>query len=250
VPSTPDEPDAEWTIERMPSERIMPCIAPLPDGTYLIVNGARTGQAGFRNSEDPNLNAVLYDPGKPAGKRFTVLANTTIARLYHSEAITLLDGRVLISGSDPEDSKFPQEYRVEIFSPPYLTAHPASTRPTFELDSRDWDYDDEIAFTLGRAPSNRNEDGTRRLRVSLLGAVSNTHGNSMGGRTIFPEVRCNGTDCRVRAPLGPYVCPPGWYQFFVLDGPVPGEGVFVRIGGDPAGVGEWPEGEKFTRPGS
>jgi hypothetical protein len=29
----PDVPNANWTIERMPSFRVMPCMAPLPDGT-------------------------------------------------------------------------------------------------------------------------------------------------------------------------------------------------------------------------
>ena len=36
--------------------------------------------------------------------------NTTIvARLYHSEAIRLQDGRVMVSGSDPEDNVNPEE---------------------------------------------------------------------------------------------------------------------------------------------
>ena len=32
----PDNPASEWTIERMPSQRVLPCITALPDGTYLI----------------------------------------------------------------------------------------------------------------------------------------------------------------------------------------------------------------------
>ncbi|CRK46235.1 hypothetical protein BN1723_019946, partial [Verticillium longisporum] len=78
----------------MPSRRVMSCMAPLPDGTYLINNGAQQGVAGFGLAEFPNLNALIYDPEKRVGARITVVANTTIARLYHSESITLLDGRV------------------------------------------------------------------------------------------------------------------------------------------------------------
>ena len=40
----------------------MSCMAALPDGTFLIVNGAHAGVAGFGLGADPNLNAVLYDP--------------------------------------------------------------------------------------------------------------------------------------------------------------------------------------------
>jgi len=38
-------------------------------------------------------------------------------------------------------------------------------------------------------------------------------------------------------------------MFFVLDGPTPSVGVFVRIGGDPAGLGNWPQGLGFELPG-
>lgn len=53
VTISPDVPGANWTIERMPN------IVALPDGTYLILNGARQGRAGFGLATDPNLSAVL-----------------------------------------------------------------------------------------------------------------------------------------------------------------------------------------------
>ena len=40
----PEVENATWTIERMPSTRVMPCMAGLPDGTFLIVNGAHEGE--------------------------------------------------------------------------------------------------------------------------------------------------------------------------------------------------------------
>lgn len=237
----PDAANPEWTIERMPSPRVISCMAPLPDGTYLILNGAHHGVAGFGLATDPNLNALLYDPTKAIGHRITVMANTTVARMYHSEAITLLDGRVLVSGSDPQDGVNPQEYRVETFIPPYLLN--GKPRPTFTLGNKDWAYNQKVTFSLGAAAKNG------AIKVSLLGSVSSTHGNSMGARTLFPAVTCSGTSCTVTAPPNAHVCPPGWYQFFVLDGGVPAVGVFVRIGGDPAKIGNWPQGNGFTRPG-
>jgi len=92
-------------------------MVPLPDGTLLIVNGARQGHAGFGSATDPNLNAVLYDPTLPVNARFSILGSTSIARMYHSEATLLPDGRVLISGSDPQDQNFPEEYRIEVRLP-------------------------------------------------------------------------------------------------------------------------------------
>ncbi|KAK3336500.1 glyoxal oxidase-like protein [Cercophora scortea] len=241
VSTFPEAANPTWTIERLPSFRVMPCIAPLPDGTYLIANGAQHGVAGFGLANNPNLNAMLYNPSKPYGSRITVMANTTIARLYHSEAITLLDGRVLISGSNPEDGVNPEEYRVEVFIPPYLLN--GLPRPTFAITNKDWSQGQTgIPFTLGVSARNG------AITATLLAAVSSTHGNSMGARTLMPKVSCAGTSCTVDAPPA-YIAPPGWYQFFVLDGGVPAVGVYVRIGGDPANLGNWPNFSDFTVPG-
>lgn len=93
----------------------MPCMAGLPDGTYVILGGGQHGVAGFGLAGAPNLNAVLYDPTKPVNQRMSIMANTSVPRLYHSEAITLLDGRVMVSGSDPSGDftnppdNFPEE---------------------------------------------------------------------------------------------------------------------------------------------
>lgn len=242
VTTFPEDANPTWTLERMPSPRVMPCMPPLPDGTYLILNGAQHGVAGFGLATNPNLNALLYDPSKPVGGRISVMANTTVARLYHSEAVTLLDGRVLVSGSDPEDNVNPEEYRVEVFTPPYLLY--GKPRPTFTITNKDWAYGTTgIKFTLGTAAQNG------ALSVTLLGAVFSTHGNGMGNRILIPNMSCTGTTCTVDAPPNAHVCPPGWYQFFVVDGGIPAVGVYVRIGGDPASLGNWPDFPDFTVPG-
>jgi hypothetical protein len=212
----------------------------LPDGRYLIMNGAYNGRAGFGLAPNGNKNAVLYDPTKPLGSRMTQLANSTIARLYHSEAVLMSDGRVLVSGSDPEDGVNPQEHRLEYFSPDYVTSNAA--RPTFTISDKDWNYGDSVPFTLVSTSGGA-------IRVSLIAAVGSTHGNNMGQRTLFPAVTCNGNACVVTAPPNNKVSPPAWYQMFVLDGPTPSHAVWVRIGGDPAKLGNWPNLPGFTNPG-
>ena len=71
----------------------------------------------------------------------------------------------------------------------------------------------------------------------------------MGQRTIFPAVTCAGLTCTVVAPPNANICPPAWFQMFVLDGGVPSSATWVRIGGDPAQLGNWPAGPGWTRPG-
>ena len=218
----------------------MPCMVPLPDGTFVILNGAQQGVAGFASASNPNYNAVLYDPSQPVGSRFSILANTTIARLYHSEATLIPDGRVLVSGSDPQDPNYPEELRIEVFIPPYLSQ--GFTQPTVTVQNDDWAYGGQYQITV------QSFQG-QALRVSLVGAVSSTHGNTMGARVIFPEFLCLANVCTVTAPPNSNVSPPGWYQLFVLDGPTPSHGVFVRVGGDPAQIGNWPNAAGFNPPG-
>ena len=164
------------------------------------------------------------------------MANTTIDRLYHSEAILLQDGRVLVSGSDPEDTRFVQEYRVEVFVPPYLLS--GLPRPSFTVKNKDWTYGQSITVIV-------TSGNTGNMRASLLGAESSTHGNSMGQRTIFPDISCSGNTCTIIAPPNSHICPPGWFQLFLLDGPTPSVSTYVRIGGDPGSLGNWPNYPDF-----
>jgi len=107
----------------------------------------------------------------------------------------------------------------------------------------DWGYGQTIPFTLGSTPIGP-------VRVSLMAVEASTHGNSMGQRTLFPQVSCAGLSCILTTPPSKYIAPPAWYQMFVLDGPTPSHSVFVRIGGDPAGIGNWPSaGGYFDLPG-
>jgi hypothetical protein len=225
----------------------MPCIAALPDGTYLIVNGAHQGHAGFGLASSPNLQAVLYEPSLPVHSRFSILNDTIVARMYHSEATLLPDGRVLISGSDPNDNStggmYPEEFRIEVYFPPYLSTGLAP--PTFSIDETDWVYGG--AYAIDNLVLFQGDAST--VRVSLIAATSSTHGNTMGGRTIFPDVSCDATGCMVTAPPSAGVCPPGWFQLFVLDGPTPSHSQWVRIGGDPGELGNWPNLPGFTVPG-
>ena len=76
--------------------------------------------------------------------------------------LLLQDGRVLVSGSDPEDTRFPQEYRVEVYVPPYLSS--GLKQPTFTIQNTDWSYNGQfqIQVTLFQGT-------TAGMRVSLLG---------------------------------------------------------------------------------
>lgn len=251
VSTQPEVASPTWTLERMPSQRVMSCICALPDGTYLILNGATEGVAGFGLATGPNLNAVLYNPSQPVNQRMSLMATTIVARLYHSEAVLMPDGRVMVSGSDPEDGTHPEEYRVEVFSPPYALSGLPAPSYTITTANKDWTYGSTYTITANIPSGNLGG-----VRASMMAAVSSTHGNSMGQRTLFLTVGCagaaNAATCSLTAPPTVHVAPPGWYQIFILDGPTPGPAQWIRIGGsiaDAAGLGNWPNYADFKTPG-
>lgn len=56
--------------------------------------------AHARTHAHAHTQAWLYDPYAPAGARFKVMAATNIKRLYHSVAMLMPDGDVLVMGSE------------------------------------------------------------------------------------------------------------------------------------------------------
>lgn len=147
------------------------------------MNGAQQGVAGFGLASDPNFQAILYDPTQPVNSRISILNTTIVARLYHSEATVrsafsnctqrltqrslqlLPDGRVLISGSDPQTPGFPEEMRVEVYYPPYLTD--GRIQPNVTVEHNDWDYGGQynINVTLYQGT-------TDTMKVSLVAGKS------------------------------------------------------------------------------
>lgn len=79
------------------------------------------GKVGASNADHPNYRPTLYDPAAPYGARFsTNFPSSQFERLYHSSASLLADGRIIISGGNPNGDMSTQPYRthyeVEIFS--------------------------------------------------------------------------------------------------------------------------------------
>jgi hypothetical protein len=142
---------AQWVMEAMPYPRLMPDMTLLPDGTVFIANGAAFGWGGFDSATDPIYTSLIYHPDFPVGQRFSIAATSNIARMYHSETLLLEDGRVLISGSTPNadanavGAAYPNEKRVEVFVPAYLTS--GLPRPSFTLTNVDWMHQQMITLS-------------------------------------------------------------------------------------------------------
>ncbi|KAI8556725.1 hypothetical protein RHMOL_Rhmol05G0276600 [Rhododendron molle] len=94
------DPNLAWEMDTMPLVRIMGEMVILPTGDVLIINGAQTRSQGFGLANNSCLNPVKYQPNQQLGSHFTILNPSTIARMYHSTANLLPDGRILLAGSN------------------------------------------------------------------------------------------------------------------------------------------------------
>jgi hypothetical protein len=118
--------DPEWDMEDMPMRRTMGDMILLPNGEVLIINGAEKGSQGWGRASDPVLTPVKYAT-YDADDRWQTLEAGDIPRVYHSTANLLVDGRILLAGSNTHQyytfsGDFPTELRIDAFSPPYLDA--------------------------------------------------------------------------------------------------------------------------------
>jgi hypothetical protein len=93
----------------------------LPDGTVLATGG--TQSPGFNDATAPAYTVERFDPATEA---WTTLAAMRTARIYHSIAMLLPDGRVLSAGGGlpPSSGGGINHPDAEIYSPPYLFRGP------------------------------------------------------------------------------------------------------------------------------
>lgn len=110
-----------------------------------------------------------------------------------------------------QDSAFPTEYRVEIFSPPYLTGVSSRGRPLIITAPETITYGEE--FTI----QSRLKGGARirgEIKISLMAQGFHTHGMGMGQRTVICGFKAiaNSYDFTVTAPRDASVMPPGMFD--------------------------------------
>lgn len=238
------DPNPEWRMEKMPMPRVMGDMILLPNARQvLIINGAGVGTAGWEYAEEPVLSPVIYEVNNPAGSRFQVQTATTIPRLYHSSAIPLRDGRVLVGGSNPHigydfyGKKYPTELSLETFSPEYLSEENSKHRPVISdtgntITSLRYGQEFMVRFSFPIAGKILRDMSS--VQVTMMRPPFTTHSHSMNQRVVLLAVTMVGDvgtmyEVQVVAPMSAVIAPPGHYMLFVSYGDIPSEGIWVKI---------------------
>ncbi len=182
----------------------------LPDGTVLATGGGGTTAPG-------DLAGAVYETElwSPVTESWTTMAPMQVPRLYHSTALLLPDGRVLVAGG----TRPIKQLSAEIYSPPYLFRGP---RPrTTSLPS---------VVQYGATFFVETPDASSIASVTLVRPGVVTHTVDMNQRYLSLTFQHAGSGLDVQAPASPNLAPPGYYMLFVVDtNGVPSIAPFVRL---------------------
>lgn len=187
----------------------------LPDGRVLASGGS---------SAYNQLTNVAYAPEiwDPTTGTWTRGPDAQRARLYHSMALLLPDGRVMVGGGGAPGPQ--TNLNVEMYNPPYLfdasgnrAVQPRITSTPGDINIGETFF---VDFTSASAVS----------RVTLVKAGSITHGVNMEQRFVELTFARQGSRLRVQAPTKAADAPPGYWLLFVLDeSGVPSHGKMLKV---------------------
>ncbi|HEV7670457.1 MAG TPA: galactose oxidase-like domain-containing protein [Thermoanaerobaculia bacterium] len=186
----------------------------LPDGKVLVTGGS--GFPGFDNSAGSVLFAEMWNPDTEA---WSIMAGYARYRGYHSNALLLPDGRVLIAGGGHPDSASGAQANLEIYSPPYLFN---GARPTITSTPKQVAYGQ--TFFVG-TPTPQSIAGVTWVRLG-----STTHAFNQNQRINRLSFTQTAGGLSVTAPSSANLAPPGHYMLFLLNASgVPSVAQIVRI---------------------
>lgn len=244
---TPDSSNPEYTDDdSLPEPRSMGQFIYLPDGTLWLGNGVGMGTAGYGTEhwsmgqsygQAPVYSPAIYNPNAPSGSRFSRagLSDSQQERMYHSSALLLADGAVLVSGSNPNadftTAQWPTSYSVEKWYPLWYS----HTRPQPSGFPGSLSYGG-TTWNLTYTPTNSSSD-PEDTKVVVIRTGFSTHCMNFGQRylelsTSYTKISDTGlvTLHVSQMPPNANVFQPGPAMIFLVVDGVPSQGEMIVIG--------------------
>lgn len=187
----------------------------LPNGLLFTVNGSY----GIRNYGfgDLNPNSDLkyrQTEMRDATGKWTLGPAQRLPRGYHSNAVLLPDGRIMVTGDElqelannPDIKNLAMNGSIEIYEPPYLFQGP---RPELtSVPNTPIGYDQY--FPVGTT-------STGISKAVLIAPITSTHSVDTSQRYLELTIANTGRNqLLLRSPANAQAAPPGYYMLFLLD---------------------------------
>ena len=186
---------------------------------------------GTRARPGDGLSDLLPD------RQFTILEPSLRPRLYHSTAILLPNGQILVGGSNPHvyynftGVDYPTELSLDAFSPPYLSVDYEPVRPKIIAVTRVLGYGQFFSVVFSVAEC----DTTNAVSISLIAPSFTTHSFGMNQRMVVMklarvvQVARFAYNTSVISPSTAEIAPPGYYMLFVVHAGIPSLGAWVKL---------------------
>ena len=198
--------------------RVYHTLTMLADGTVLAVGGETSwGQTGQSEISGGVLPSEIWNP---TTQTWSLAASTGTTRGYHSTAILMPDGTVLVGGSGHANPGYPGQDSAQIYSPPYLFKGP---RPTITSAPASAQYGATIPVSTPDAGS--------ISAVNLVSLGSDTHQSDMDQHFVPLQFTQGTGGLNVQIPSSAATAPPGNYMLFILNSNgVPSVASFINLG--------------------
>ncbi len=193
----------------------------LPSGQVAVTGGSKFNDRG---DGDTVLQSEIWDPKTG---RWSVGASGAVYRGYHSTAILLQNGALLLAGGGAPGPVNNQN--AEAYYPPYLFTSvngkaALAPRPQIvSLSTVQVQHGQNLQFEL------TSQNGL--AQVVLVGLSQTTHSFNATQRRHAVAFTQADTTVSVQAPASGNIAPPGYYQLVAIDQKgVPSPGVIVALG--------------------
>lgn len=188
----------------------------LPDASVFVVGGDRNPDPMFPNPVmTPELFTIQEDG---TNDTWTQLPDQTGPRTYHSTAVLLPSGKVLVGGGDTRTVDY------QVFVPPYLTCN--QPRPEITFLAPAISYGAQGVVRHAALPQGRSIS-----KVVFIRPGSTTHHSDYDQRYKSLEITASGaTAAAFTMPTDANELPPGYYMVFLIsDQNIPSTARFVRV---------------------
>jgi hypothetical protein len=203
-------PHAWQEVAHMHYKRVNTCGVILPDGRLVVVGGNSLVQF-----DQPVYDIEVFDPDTGT---WALAARMKVPRGYHSTALLLPDGRVLMCGSTPYGN---YELRMEVYWPSYLFKEPRPRIASVPEKTISYGGIFTVNYTYPGAITS----------AALIRPGATTHAFDMNQRYVELKIASVSTDqVTLEAPPDEHIAPPGYYMLFLLgEQNLPSEAVFINL---------------------